>query len=214
MREPGVFYPPYIDDGKEALRLSQFAAQRESTTTTTIVISNRHFIKCLLWAKHCLKCFTGVNFGISQRGATIMLILQMRPERLRNLPKGTQLVGGRSRSKPGKFGFSALMAAGLWLKSEVWMLTFSSVFFLITMSVEVAICLHCFSHSDQLSGLHITFPLFESAKSRRDKKNWKSSFCNLTLLFQMLSSVIILILSLFILIIAFHGNLGLLQLAA
>lgn len=48
MREPGVFYPPYIDDGKEALRLSQFAAQRESTTTTTIVISNRHFIKCLL----------------------------------------------------------------------------------------------------------------------------------------------------------------------
>lgn len=49
MREPGVFYPPYIDDGKEALKLSQFAVQRESTTTTTIiVISNRHFIKCLL----------------------------------------------------------------------------------------------------------------------------------------------------------------------
>lgn len=51
-----------------------------------------------------------------------MLILQMRtlsPERLRKLPKGTQLVGGRSRSKPGKFGFSAFRATGLWIKSEV-----------------------------------------------------------------------------------------------
>lgn len=96
------------------------------------------------------------------------------------------------------------------------MLTFLCVFFLITMSMEVPICLHCVSQPDQLSGLHITLPLFKSVKSHRDKKkkNWKSPFCNLTLLFQMLSSVILLILSLFILIIAFHGNLGLLQLAA
>lgn len=92
------------------------------------------------------------------------------------------------------------------------MLTFSRVFFLITVSMELAVCLHCFSHSDQLSGLHITF-LYSNQLNLTERKNWKS-FCNLTLLFQMLSSVIILILSLFILIIAFHGNLGLLQLAA
>lgn len=101
------------------------AEQRESTTTGSngnndiILINNRYFIKFLLWAKHYLKGFTGVNFGISLRGATIIVILLMKtlsPERLWKLPKGTQLEGGRFRSKPGKFGSRA---TGLWIKSEV-----------------------------------------------------------------------------------------------
>lgn len=55
MKEPGVFYPHYIDDSKEALRLCQSAVQSKQSTTTSsnsnnniTVISNRYFIKCSL----------------------------------------------------------------------------------------------------------------------------------------------------------------------
>lgn len=38
MREPGVFYPHYIDDSKEALRLCQFAVQSKQKVLLLVVI--------------------------------------------------------------------------------------------------------------------------------------------------------------------------------
>lgn len=125
MKEAGVFCPRYRDEGNETQRLSHFAVkQRESSSSSKNNIfdfNNRYFIECLLWARRCLKCLTAVNFATSLRSAILMLILQMRklrPESLRNLPKGTQLVDGRVRCKARRFGYSAVMTTGLWMASE------------------------------------------------------------------------------------------------
>lgn len=110
--------------------LSHFAVQSKEKVlplAVWVVIILLLIIAILLSAYYELNivwdtCFTGADFGMSSENAIIVLVLQMRklrPERLRNLPKGTQLVGRRSRSRLRKFGFSALVATGHWVKSEV-----------------------------------------------------------------------------------------------
>lgn len=91
-----------------------------------------------------------------------------------------------------------------------------AVFFLITVSVKVATCLYWCLHSNQLraTDLHITSPIFLLTESHRDKKEKLEVFFLGLKLFQMSSSVIILILPQFILNIAFRGNLDWSQLSA
>lgn len=140
-------------------RLSHFAIeQRESSHRSTsssnnsiIIINSRYFIECLLWTRHCLKCFTRINFRTSLRSAIITLILQMRklrPERLRNLPKDTQLVDRRARFKLRLQCCRDHQAVDK--KPKVLDSCSHPIVFLIPISVEVATCLHCCLHSAQL----------------------------------------------------------------
>lgn len=156
---------------------------------TFFVINNRYFIECLM--SQTLKCFTGIHFATSVTSAIIVLILRMRklrPERLRNLPK----THSRWKSQVQTQAIWLQCSRDPWALDKKWEVLDSCssliVFCLITVSVEVAICLlHCFPRSAQLwsPGLHTTFPIFLSTESHRDEKIGKPSSCDLTLLFQL-----------------------------